>query len=78
MMSEENTENIENTEVSQEDAVPNTENSVNDAIQSLRLSGLMGIKLGMTHSILDDGRVIPTTLVKLGPCYALEKNSKKS
>ena len=76
MMSEENTENIENTEVSQEDAVPNSENSVNDAIQSLRLSGLMGIKLGMTHSILDDGRVIPTTLVKLGPCYALEKNSK--
>ena len=43
---------------------------------SIKLSGLMGTKLGMTHSLMDDGRVVPTTLVQLGPCYALEKNLK--
>ena len=49
-----------------------------EQLDSIKLSGLMGTKLGMTQSIMDDGRVIPTTLIQLGPCYALEKKEKKN
>ena len=43
----------------------------------IKLSGLIGTKVGMTQTIADDGKVIPTTVIKLGPCLALEKKLKK-
>ena len=54
------------------------EQTTEEQIDSIKLSGLMGTKLGMTQSIMDDGRVIPTTLIQLGPCYALEKKEKNN
>ena len=54
------------------------EQTSEDQLDSIKLSGLMGTKLGMTQSIMDDGRVIPTTLIQLGPCYALEKKEKNN
>ena len=72
-MSEDKTENI--VEDISSDNLTETEQT-GDNNSSIKLSGLMGTKLGMTHSLMDDGRVVPTTLVQLGPCYALEKNLK--
>ena len=44
--------------------------------EEIKLSGLIGTKIGMTQTISDDGKVIPTTVIKLGPCLALEKKVK--
>ena len=41
-------------------------------------TGLIGTKIGMTQTIADDGKVIPTTVIKLGPCLALEKKVKNN
>ena len=49
-----------------------------DDLPDIKLSGLMGTKLGMTQTLMDDGEIIPTTVVKLGPCLALEKKVKNS
>ena len=73
-MSEDKTENI--VEDISSDNLSETEEIGDNNNSSIKLSGLMGTKLGMTHSLMDDGRVVPTTLVQLGPCYALEKNLK--
>ena len=47
-----------------------------DSDSSIKLSGLMGTKIGMTQTIMNDGQIIPTTIIKLGPCLALEKKTK--
>ena len=73
-MSEEKTEKI--AEDIKSDNLTETHEPENNNHSSIKLSGLMGTKLGMTHSLMDDGRVVPTTLVQLGPCYALEKSLK--
>ena len=53
------------------------DDSINeDSKQEIKLSGLIGTKIGMTQTITDDGKVIPTTVIKLGPCLALEKKIK--
>ena len=49
-----------------------------DATSDIKLSGLIGTKIGMTQTITDDGKVVPTTVIKLGPCLALEKKIKKN
>ena len=46
-----------------------------DDLPEIKLSGLMGTKIGMTQTIMDDGEIIPTTVIKLGPCLALEKKT---
>ena len=46
-----------------------------DGLPEIKLSGLMGTKIGMTQTIMDDGEIIPTTVIKLGPCLALEKKT---
>ena len=73
-MSEDKTEEIAE-DVKSDNLTETDEPEVNNH-PSIKLSGLMGTKLGMTHSLMDDGRVVPTTLVQLGPCYALEKSLK--
>jgi large subunit ribosomal protein L3 len=37
--------------------------------------GLIGKKLGMTHVFADDGRRIPVTVVKAGPCVVVQKKT---
>ena len=73
-MSEDKTEEI--AEDIKSDNLTETAEPEDNNHSSIKLSGLMGTKLGMTHSLMDDGRVVPTTLVQLGPCYALEKSIK--
>jgi len=37
--------------------------------------GLLGKKLGMTQIFSEDGRKIPVTVVKAGPCVVLSKKN---
>ena len=60
----------------EEDAVEDT--SSEEPAPQIKLSGLIGTKIGMTQTITDDGKVIPTTVIKLGPCLALEKKVKNN
>ena len=52
--------------------------TIEEAHSQIKLSGLIGTKIGMTQTITDDGKVIPTTVIKLGPCLALEKKVKNN
>jgi large subunit ribosomal protein L3 len=36
------------------------------------LKGLIGRKLGMTHIYDENGRMVPVTVVELGPCYVVQ------
>ena len=55
---------------------PDTKEETSSEISDIKLSGLMGTKIGMTQTIMEDGQIIPTTVVQLGPCLALEKKVK--
>jgi large subunit ribosomal protein L3 len=39
--------------------------------------GIIGRKLGMTQLFLDDGSVIPVTVVEAGPCKVIQKKTKE-
>jgi len=39
--------------------------------------GIMGRKLGMTQVFLEDGSVIPVTVVEAGPCSVIQKKTKE-
>lgn len=39
------------------------------------MEGLIGKKLGMTQIFKEDGTCIPVTVIKLGPCYVLQKKT---
>ena len=41
------------------------------------IQGLIGKKLGMTQIFTDDGRVIPATVIKAGPCLVVQKKIKE-
>ena len=76
-------DDIEVKEQKDEDTVEQSTQSVEESLSDkpnkseIKLSGLIGTKVGMTQTIADDGKVIPTTVIKLGPCLALEKKVKK-
>jgi len=42
------------------------------------IQGLIGKKLGMTQVFTDDGRVIPVTVIKAGPCLVVQKKIKEN
>jgi len=42
------------------------------------LKAILGKKVGMTQIFAEDGRVIPVTVVKAGPCVVLRKKTDKS
>lgn len=42
------------------------------------IQGLIGKKLGMTQMYTDDGRVIPVTVIKAGPCLVVQKKIKEN
>ncbi|MBI1744955.1 MAG: 50S ribosomal protein L3 [Acidobacteria bacterium] len=39
-------------------------------------NGLIGIKLGMTQIFLEDGSVVPVTVLKAGPCVVVQRKTK--
>ncbi len=41
------------------------------------IQGLIGKKVGMTQVFTDDGRVIPVTVIKAGPCLVIQKKIKQ-
>lgn len=42
------------------------------------MNGLLGTKLGMAQHFAEDGRVIPVTLIRVGPCVVIQKKSVKA
>ena len=42
------------------------------------IQGIIGKKLGMTQIFTDDGRVIPVTVIKAGPCVVVQKKIKEN
>lgn len=42
-----------------------------------RALGIIGRKLGMTQIFLDDGSVVPATVVEAGPCMVIQKKTKE-
>jgi len=42
------------------------------------IQGLIGKKMGMTQVFTDDGRVIPVTVIKAGPCLVVQKKIKEN
>jgi large subunit ribosomal protein L3 len=42
-----------------------------------RILGIIGRKLGMTQIFLDDGSVVPVTVVEAGPCPVIQKKTKE-
>lgn len=39
------------------------------------MNGLLGVKLGMVQRFADDGRVVPVTLIRVGPCVVVQKKT---
>jgi len=42
------------------------------------IQGIIGKKLGMTQIFTDEGRVIPVTVIKAGPCVVVHKKVKEN
>lgn len=42
------------------------------------IQGIIGKKVGMTQIFTDDGRVIPVTVIKAGPCLVVQKKLKEN
>ncbi len=40
------------------------------------IEGLIGKKIGMTEVFEEDGRVVPVTAIKAGPCFVVQKKTK--
>ena len=41
------------------------------------VDGLIGIKVGMTQVFEEDGKVVPVTVIKAGPCIVVQKKVKE-
>ncbi|MCA9980272.1 MAG: 50S ribosomal protein L3 [Anaerolineales bacterium] len=42
------------------------------------MKGILGVKLGMTQVIAEDGVVTPVTIIQAGPCYVLQVKTKEN
>jgi len=42
------------------------------------IQGMIGKKVGMTQFFTEDGRVIPVTVIKAGPCLVVQKKIKEN
>lgn len=40
------------------------------------IEGLIGRKIGMTEVFKEDGRAVPVTAIKVGPCFVVQKKTK--
>jgi large subunit ribosomal protein L3 len=43
----------------------------------LMVEGLIGVKVGMTQVFEEDGKVVPATVIKTGPCIVVQKKVKE-
>jgi len=50
---------------------------VSDDTRQATVTGLMGRKLGMTQLFLDDGQVVPVTVVEAGPCRVQQVKTRE-
>jgi len=41
------------------------------------IEGIIGKKVGMTQIFTDEGKVIPVTIIKAGPCLVVQKKTEK-
>ncbi len=41
------------------------------------VDGLIGVKVGMTQVFDEDGKVVPATVIKTGPCIVVQKKEKE-
>jgi large subunit ribosomal protein L3 len=41
------------------------------------VDGLIGIKVGMTQIFEEDGKVVPATVIKAGPCVVVQRKAKE-
>jgi large subunit ribosomal protein L3 len=41
------------------------------------VDGLIGVKVGMTQVFEEDGKVVPATVIKTGPCIVVQKKVKE-
>lgn len=41
------------------------------------MKGILGKKVGMSQIFVEDGNVIPVTLIEAGPCYVVQKKTKE-
>jgi len=44
----------------------------------IKMVGMLGKKIGMTHLFDESGRIMPTTLIKAGPCYVVQVKTKET
>lgn len=42
------------------------------------MRGILGIKVGMTQVFSDDGKIVPVTVVKAGPCLVVQRKTIES
>ena len=42
------------------------------------MKAILGEKIGMTQIFTEDGRVVPVTVVKAGPCVIVQKKTVES
>lgn len=42
-----------------------------------QMKGILGKKIGMTQIFVEDGNVVPVTLIEAGPCYVTQKKTKE-
>ncbi len=42
------------------------------------MKGILGIKIGMTQIFAEDGKVVPVTVVKAGPCQVVQRKTTES
>ncbi len=42
------------------------------------MKGILGTKLGMTQVYSENGRIIPVTVMQIGPCYVIQKKTVES
>lgn len=40
------------------------------------MKGIIGRKLGMTQIFLDEGQVVPVTVIQAGPCYVVQRKTR--
>jgi len=41
------------------------------------MNGLLGVKLGMSQHFAADGKVVPVTVIRVGPCVVLQQKTKE-
>ena len=68
---------IEDSRLSYELAIGNRQSAIVTRFLTDMVDGLIGVKAGMTQVFGEDGKVIPATVIKTGPCIVVQKKGKE-